>query len=41
MQWYWWLLIAVAALVIGYYKLKILKAILKKQKQAQGREEEE
>jgi len=30
MEWYWWLLIGVGVIVIGYFKLKILKKIMTK-----------
>ena len=30
MEWYWWLLIGVGVVVIGYIKLKILKKIMTK-----------
>jgi len=34
MEWYWWLLIGVGALVIGYIKLKILKKLMTKKENA-------
>jgi|LSQX01.2.fsa_nt_gb plastocyanin domain-containing protein len=33
MEWYWWVLIAVAVAAIGVLKLKVWKLILQKRKQ--------
>ncbi len=32
MEWYWWVLIVVAVVVGGYFKLKIFKAMTGKKK---------
>lgn len=41
MAWYWWVLIAVAAVGIGYFKLKVWKMLIEKRKLAPAPEEEE
>jgi len=41
MAWYWWVLIVIAAGVIGYFKLKILSSILAKRKQTEMEEMED
>jgi uncharacterized membrane protein YhaH (DUF805 family) len=35
MEWYWWVLIAVAVVVVGYLKLKIFNSIMAKRKKAE------
>ncbi len=30
MEWYWWVLIVIAVMVIGYFKLKIFKSMTRK-----------
>jgi hypothetical protein len=35
MEWYWWVLIVIAAVIIGYLKLKVWKIILAKKKDAE------
>ena len=30
MQWYWWVLIGVGVVVIGFLKLKVLQGMMKK-----------
>ncbi len=39
MQWYWWILIAVGVLAIGYLKLKVWKKIKAKRKNQHDIEE--
>ncbi len=39
MEWYWWVLIAVAVVVGGYFKLKIFKKIMGKKDVPQEEEE--
>jgi len=33
MEWYWWLLIGVGVIVIGYFKLQIFKKLMSKKGQ--------
>ena len=41
MQWYWWVLIAVAAVAIGYLKLKIWNNMKKNRAKKRAMQEEE
>ncbi len=41
MDWYWWIVIGVAVVVVGYFKLKIFKSIMGKKKAPLEEEEEE
>ncbi len=41
MAWYWWVLIAIAVVLVGWLKLKVLGKIMAKRKEAQEPEEEE
>lgn len=35
MEWYWWVLIVIAVLIIGYIKLKVWKMISTKKNEAE------
>ena len=39
MEWYWWALVVVAVVVIGYMKLKVLGQIMANMKAKKAREE--
>ena len=39
MEWYWWVLIGVGVVVIGYIKLKILKKMMNKPQEEYENEE--
>ena len=41
MAWYWWALIVVGVVVIGWLKLKVLGNIMAKRKQAEPPEDDE
>ena len=41
MQWYWWVLIAIAVVGIGYLKLKVLSNIQAKRKKAREAREDD
>ncbi len=38
MAWYWWVVIVIAVIVIGYLKLKFFNRMMDKRKQQQDRE---
>lgn len=40
MEWYWWMIIAVGVIVVGYLKLKVWKIIKEKRKNKQQDTEE-
>lgn len=40
MEWYWWVLIVIGVIIIGYIKLKVLKIILNRKSKIEPDEEE-
>ena len=41
MAWYWWVLIAIGVVLIGWLKLKVLNTLMAKRKEKQAPEEDE
>jgi len=39
MEWYWWVLIVVGVIIIGYLKIKVLGKIMANMKAKKAREE--
>jgi hypothetical protein len=41
MEWYWWVLIAIAAAIIGYIKLKVWKMVSEKKNEKEAEPEDD